>query len=114
MQVSVIQLLEKMTDIGITDIEQEQLTSLLAKHPKVKRAIVYGSRAKGSNRRFSDIDMTLFGDELTQQDLCHIALQIDDLLLPYEFDLSLYCKLTNQALIDHINRIGKTIYTRKE
>ncbi len=102
-----------MTNIGITDREQEELTALLAKQPKVTKAVVYGSRAKGCNRRFSDIDMTLFGDELTQQDLCRIAIQIDDLLLPYEFDLSLYSKLTNEALIDHINRVGKTIYTKK-
>ena len=102
-----------MTDIGITDTEQQKLTSLLAQQPKVEKAIVYGSRAKGSNLRFSDIDLTLIGDALTQQDLCRIALQIDDLLLPYEFDLSLYSKLTNEALIAHINRVGKTIYTKR-
>ena len=103
-----------MTDIGITDTEQQKITSLLAQLPKVERAIVYGSRAKGCNRRFSDIDLTLIGEDLTQQDLCRIALQIDDLLLPYEFDLSLYSKLTNEALISHIDRIGKTIYRKEE
>lgn len=103
-----------MTDIGITDKELQKITSLLAQQSKVEKAIVYGSRAKGCNRRFSDIDMTLVGDALTQQDLCHIALQIDDLLLPYEFDLSLYSKLTNEALISHIDRIGKTIYRKEE
>ncbi len=101
-----------MTDIGITDTELQKITSLLAQLPKVERAIVYGSRAKGCNRRFSDIDMTLIGEDLTQQDLCRIALQIDDLLLPYEFDLSLYNKLTNEALIAHIDRVGKTIYRK--
>ncbi len=103
-----------MTDIGITDTELQKITSLLAQLPKVERAIVYGSRAKGCNRRFSDIDLTLIGEDLTQQDLCRIALQIDDLLLPYEFDLSLYSKLTNEALISHIDRIGKTIYRKEE
>lgn len=102
-----------MTGIGITDKELQKITSLLAQQPKVERAVVYGSRAKGSNRRFSDIDLTLVGETLTKQDLCRIALQIDDLLLPYEFDLSLYSKLTNEALIAHINRVGKTIYTKR-
>lgn len=102
-----------MTDIGIRDTELQKLTSLLARQPKVEKAIVYGSRAKGCNRRFSDIDLTLVGDALTQQDLCRIALQIDDLLLPYEFDLSLYSKLTNEALVAHINRVGKTIYNKR-
>ena len=103
-----------MTDIGITNIEQQKLSSLLARQPRVRKAVVYGSRAKGCNRRFSDIDLTLIGEELTQQDLRRLSLQIDDLLLPYEFDLSLYSNLTNEALIDHINRVGKTIYTRQD
>ncbi len=86
----------------------------MAQQPKMTKAVVYGSRANGCNRRFSDIDLTLFGEELTQQDLRHIATLIDDLLLLYEFNLSLYSKLTNETLIDHIDRVSKTIYTQKE
>ena len=103
-----------MTDIGITDIEQQKISSLLAKQPRVEKAVVYGSRAKGCQRRFSDIDLTLVGKDLTRQDLCRIALEIDDLLLPYEVDLSLYGSLTNEALLEHIARVGKTIYTRQD
>ena len=74
--------------------------------------MVYGSRAKGCNRRFSDVDLTLMGQDLTRQDLRNVVNEIDDLLLPYEFDLSLFSQLTNDALIDHIKRVGKTIYEK--
>lgn len=96
--------------IGLTDLEMQKLISVLSSQPNIKKAIVYGSRAKGTNRRFSDIDMTLVGSKLTRHDLNHVAMLIDDLLLPYEFDLSLYSSLKNENLLEHIGRVGKVIY----
>ena len=37
---------------------------------------------------------------------------IDELLLPYIFDVSILNDLTNPDLIDHIERVGKTFYER--
>lgn len=99
-------------DIGLAPYELPRLQAVLASCPAIERAIVYGSRAKGCQRRFSDIDITLVGNRLTLADLSSVSNAIDDLLLPYEVDISLYHTLRNQALIDHINRVGKTIYSR--
>lgn len=101
-----------MNNVGLTNREQQLLCGLLSTVPNVEKAVVYGSRAKGCNHRFSDVDLTLMGENLTFQDLRKLENGIDDLLLPYEFDLSLYAHLTNEALVDHINRVGKTIYER--
>lgn len=97
-------------DIGLTNEEMQKLVAVLSSQPNIEKAIVYGSRAKGTNRRFSDVDMTLVGKNLSHSDLNQVALKIDDLLLPYEFDLSLYSSLTNQNLLEHIRRVGKVIY----
>ena len=97
-------------NIGISDIEKERLLTTLAKVPGLRKAVVYGSRAKGTNKRFSDIDLTLVGDDLTYNDLNRLAYNIDELLLPYQVDLTLYSKLKNPALIEHINRVGQVIY----
>ena len=75
--------------------------------------VLYGSRAKGNYKPFSDVDITLVGDELTHEDLNRVILAIDDLLLPYQFDISLFYILKNAELIDHINRRGIVIYERK-
>ena len=37
---------------------------------------------------------------------------IDD-LLPYQFDISIFHTLANPDLIDHIQRVGITIYQKK-
>lgn len=97
-------------DIGLTNEEMQKLVVVLSTQPNIEKAIVYGSRAKGTNREFSDVDMTLMGKNLSHSDLNQVALKIDDLLLPYEFDLSLYSSLTNENLLEHIKRVGKVIY----
>lgn len=97
-------------DIGLTNEEMQKLTAVFSAQPSIEKAIVYGSRAKGTNRKFSDVDLTLVGKDLSHSDLNQIALKIDDLLLPYEFDLSLYSSLTNKNLLEHIERVGKVIY----
>ena len=97
---------------GLTDSELKQLFDIFDDHPHVGQAILYGSRAKGNYKPFSDVDITLVGHELTREDLNDILLAIDDLLLPYQVDLSLFHKLKNEALIDHIRRRGIVIYQR--
>ena len=59
---------------------------------------MYGSRAKGNFKPFSDIDITLMGDRLTYNTLSSLSDEIDDLLLPYSVDLSIYGKLKNADL----------------
>lgn len=83
---------------------------VLAKYPQVERAILYGSRAMGNYRPGSDIDLTLFGDNLSYADLCRIETEIDDLLLPYTLDLSLYDQIDNTDLREHIQRVGLVFY----
>lgn len=83
---------------------------MLKSVPAVKEAIVYGSRARGDNQPYSDIDLTLRGDELTEKDLTHIYFMIDELLLPYTVDLSLFSRLRNEALITNILNEGKFLY----
>lgn len=97
-------------DSGLSDKDVESIRETLRLFPKVGEAILYGSRAKGSYRPGSDIDLTLKGNELSYQDLLNIELALDDLLLPYKIDLSLHHQLDNPLLIDHIARVEKPFY----
>lgn len=97
---------------GLTDIELQKIINVFASNRRIVNAILYGSRAKGNFKPFSDIDITLVGKELTRNDLIKIIQDVDNLLLPYQFDLSLWNKIKNEALIEHIERIGICIYKR--
>ena len=99
---------------GLTDEQWNKIKSVMAANPRISRVVLYGSRAKGNYKPFSDVDITLVGDELTHEDLNRIILAIDDLLLPYQFDISIFHQLKNDTLIDHINRRGIVIYEKSD
>ncbi|MCD8101360.1 MAG: nucleotidyltransferase domain-containing protein [Alistipes sp.] len=87
-----------------------RINNVFASFPKIEKAIIYGSRAKGSNSHSSDIDLTLYGRDLTLEDLPLIEWALDDLLLPYKIDLSIYDRISNADLKDHIDRRGVLFY----
>jgi len=95
---------------GLKDSTRLQLVGIFQAHPKIESVTLYGSRAKGNYRPGSDIDLTFHGAELTLRELNIIEQEIDDLLLPYEFDLSLFEQIDNQNLLAHITRAGKCFY----
>lgn len=95
---------------GLKDVEISALCNVLASVPEVEEAIIYGSRARGTNRISSDIDITLKGSNLTYLQLALLDAKIDDLYLPYFVDLSLFPMLRNTDLIESIEREGKVLY----
>ena len=97
---------------GLSEQTLAAMRRVLAATPQVEKAVLYGSRAKGNYRRGSDIDLTLFGDELNSHHLSQIDWDFDDLLLPYKIDLSLFSELRHAPLMEHICRVGIPIYER--
>lgn len=89
-------------DYGLGPDVISSINRVLAAHPEVNQAILYGSRAKGNYRAGSDIDLCLLGDDLTLTQFLKIENELDDLLLPYKIDLSLFHTLDNPELIEHI------------
>ena len=90
----------------------EKIRGVFAQFPPLEKAVLYGSRAKGNFKPGSDIDMTLLGAALTPDALASLSIALDDLLLPYTMDLSLFDSLDNAELRDHIARVGLVVYQR--
>lgn len=97
---------------GITDKEWEKVFTTLSHFPNIQKAILFGSRAKGTNKPFSDVDIALVGAKLSISDLLNLKNEIDDLLLPYEFDFCIYKDLKSPELKSHIDRRGIELYNR--
>jgi len=99
--------------IGLTAEEIEELRNVFRNFGKLNVVLLYGSRAKGNYQLGSDVDLALLGDELTLLDILDIRMALDDLYLPYKFDLTLYHNIHEPALKKHINRVGIELYRNK-
>ncbi len=98
---------------GLTESEIMAIQNILASFPEVEEAVIYGSRARGTNRISSDIDLTLKGEHLTYMKLALLDACIDDLLMPFFVDLNLYHSLRDADLLESIDREGKVFYKKK-
>ena len=101
-----------MMDIGLNEKDIGKIQSVLALHSEVEKVILYGSRAKGAYKPSSDIDLTLFGKELNLTIQQKIENELDDLLLPYKFDISIFHQIANKELVEHIERVGKLFFAK--
>ena len=97
---------------GLSESTIGKIQHVLAQFPAVEKAIVYGSRAKGNFKPGSDIDLTLCGTALTSAMCSNVAEALDDLLLPYTIDLSVFERLNHASLREHIERVGVVFYER--
>lgn len=100
---------------GLPQSTVQKICAVLSRYPQVETAILYGSRAKGNYKNGSDIDLTLRGGpDLTLNVLYKIMTEIDDLLLPYTIDLSIFNDIGDPDVIEHIQRVGVTFYDKSE
>jgi len=100
----------KSFGFGLLPEQWQQINAVFADFPEVERVVLYGSRAKGTYRPGSDVDLALFGPALNAKIMNKLAARLDDLLLPYEFDLCVFDHIDNDDLIAHIKRVGKDMY----
>ena len=99
---------------GLKDSMIAEICSVFSRYPQIEQVILYGSRAKGNFKTGSDIDLTLDGDASLNMDVLYRILDdIDELYLPYTFDLSIRKDIQDGDVLDHIERAGVTFYVRK-
>ncbi|MBP7282689.1 MAG: nucleotidyltransferase domain-containing protein [Leptospiraceae bacterium] len=98
-------------NFGLSVNAIEWITRVLKVFPEIEEAIIFGSRAKGTEKPGSDIDIAIKGNledyRLTER--LRLMLQ-EGLYLPYFFDIVDYERIENPALKDHIDRVGKLFY----
>ncbi len=101
-----------MEEFGLPEKTLKTLRQILSDCPAVEKAVLYGSRAKGTHRPGSDIDLTLFGDRLDLKTLGKLATQMEESPIPYQVDLSLWDRIDHEGLREHIERVGVVFYQR--
>ena len=100
-----------MTD-GLKDAHRQAIIAEIAANERVERAVLFGSRATGTNTVSSDVDIALFGDRLTLTDQARLAAALDEIPMAQSVDLLLYNSIQDRTLREHIRQQGIEWYKR--
>jgi len=100
-----------VSDIGLGPHELDLIQEVFRRFPAISEVMLYGSRAKGTYRPESDIDLALVGvdDEIQAE---AVADELEELPLPYRFDVKAFSCIKYGPLRDHIERVGVSLYRR--
>ena len=102
-------------DFGLTAKDIAGIVDILKNESGVEKAYLFGSRAKGTFSRGSDVDLALTGKGLNFSAIRHISYLLnEETAMPYHFDVINYHSIREPALTEHIDRVGVIIYDRSD
>lgn len=104
----------KNEDVGLTDSDVSDIIGVITRNSKISKVILFGSRAKGTFSTGSDIDIALSGNELNTNDIIDLMIALEELYLPYKFDLLILERIKENELLAHISRVGMVLYDRRK
>jgi len=86
--------------------------TIFRRHPEVASATLFGSRAKGTHSERSDVDLVVTGDVAPLLRAEAIAAELDELPLPYRFEVQPLEHIHHRPLLEHIRRVGILIHPK--
>ncbi len=99
---------------GLLDSDLDCIVGAMRQIDEIEEGILFGSRAKGNYKKGSDVDLVIKGDRVTWD----TVVQLWDWLneespMPYFFDVVQYETISEPKLLDHIDRVGVTLYQKQ-
>ncbi|MEI6279040.1 MAG: nucleotidyltransferase domain-containing protein [Verrucomicrobiae bacterium] len=92
---------------SLSNREIALIAGVISRHPEVSAVRLFGSRAKGTHTARSDVDLALWGVDALRAEA--VAAELDDLPLPYHFDVVPFDLIKQASLREHIERVGMTL-----
>ena len=95
---------------GLSARNLHTLYEILAKYPDIQTVYIFGSRAKGNFHIGSDIDLAIMNAGLEPKTIRKVLDDCAESSLPFMVDLVDFSSLKNEALRQHIRRVGQRLY----
>lgn len=97
---------------GLTDRDIKTLQDIFKKHPDVQKVFIFGSRAKGTYKPGSDVDLAIMNEGVKDTFIREMESDFEDSSLPYTVDLVNYHTIKHPELKNHIDRVGLPFYEK--
>lgn len=102
------------SDFGLSPAIRGDFARVFRAHPAVERVLIFGSRAKGTARPASDIDLAVVAPGMAAQEFAALWAAADDLPSLFKLDLLHLDALENGPLKEKILREGRLFYRRSD
>jgi predicted nucleotidyltransferase len=93
-------------NFGLDDSIVADLQRVFARYPEIDSVLIFGSRAKGTFRDGSDIDLAVVSATLTPAQFSKLWAEVDELPLVFMIDLLHWDTLENVKLKSKIKQEG--------
>lgn len=102
-------------DFGISQVDLMEIISILRKFPAIEKAVLFGSRVKGTFKKGSNVDIAIKGKGINHEVVASLSSSLnEESSSPYYFDIVHLDNVSEKELLAHINRIGQCIYRRED
>ena len=98
---------------GLTEKQFRLIENTIILFNGIRKVVIFGSRATGKHRPSSDIDLAVFGNHLNSTNINRLASELEDLPLPFMFDVVNYDSISNKSLKDKIDSQGKLFFEKQ-
>jgi uncharacterized protein len=94
-------------NFGLSSVSQLAIYEIFEKNlNEGDKVVIFGSRALGNYRNYSDIDFCIFSSSMKYNNLLNVELEIENLMIPFKVDLILFSQIENESLKKHILECG--------
>jgi len=101
-------------NFGLKKSDLMYIINAIKKNREIEKAAIFGSRAKGNYKTGSDVDIAIYGENITFDTISTLHTMLEgEGPLPYFFDIIDYTHLNHKRLKEHIDRVGKVIFDNK-
>ena len=100
-------------NFGLRDEDLAYIVSVIQDFAEIRKAVVFGSRAKENYKQGSDVDIAIFGEAVSFSTIARLHFRLEEEgPLPYLFDIVDGTHSEHPELKEHVERVGKIIFER--
>jgi len=97
---------------GLIERDLKHIQEAVAELKEIEQVILFGSRAKGTHYKGSDVDLSIKGKGITYDTVLRLSSELnEERPLPYFFDIVDYDSLEeDEPIRAHIDRVGIVLF----
>lgn len=95
---------------GLAERHYADFVRIFQRYPQIEEVLIFGSRAKGTAKPWSDFDLAVIAPGLSEPDFSKLWNEIDDLSLVFKLDLVHWDRLPEDRFKQKIRQEGKRFH----